>query len=287
MKIESAKERTIPKRVFRYFPPERIDSLESNLVAFTPPIRFNDVFELRPVIVPITELTDLTKIAKSGLNKALRRVRIGPFSSKEAETAFLKEQLERLVPQLETTSTEIAARLQAKLPVLLARRWGAVCLSEVNDNPLMWANYTDNHRGFVVEYNTAHPAFKQLGPLKRVSYGASRPRFNIFNPGPGIFLRKGLDWKYEREWRIFRPLSSCQKRTVGGFTLYFCDLSLGCVSAIYLGNRIEPAIAKRILDLTKQSAFRIFKTTPHQKTFRLVFDEVKNRLSGGRARRSK
>jgi len=43
-------ENTTVKSIYKYLEPARLDVLESGMVAFTPPGRFNDPFEMNPAV---------------------------------------------------------------------------------------------------------------------------------------------------------------------------------------------------------------------------------------------
>ena len=43
----------------------------------------------------------------------------------------------------------------------LNKRIGILCLSKKHDSILMWSNYTENHKGFVLGFNSNHDFFKK------------------------------------------------------------------------------------------------------------------------------
>lgn len=96
------------------------------------------------------------------------------------------------------------------------KRWGICCLSEVNDNILMWSHYANAHHGFCLEFST-----KQGGVQFGVEFPTETqiplpviysPKYPIANPiiGPSLkktLLTKAKQWEYEQEWRIIIPNS--------------------------------------------------------------------------------
>lgn len=96
------------------------------------------------------------------------------------------------------------------------KRWGICCMSEVNDNILMWSHYANAHHGFCLEFSTRQD---------QVQFGVEFPKeiliplpviysrqYPIVNPIVGhslneTFLTKAKQWEYEREWRIIIPNS--------------------------------------------------------------------------------
>lgn len=97
-----------------------------------------------------------------------------------------------------------------------ASRFRAISLSETPDNLLMWAHYTAEHSGFVIGFDVDHPSWKALEETRgeratspvRIIYSAERPkRATLKDVQPtDIWSIKSGEWKYEREWRLTRPL---------------------------------------------------------------------------------
>lgn len=88
----------------------------------------------------------------------------------------------------------------------LADDIGILCLSEINDNILMWSHYSNGHKGFCLEfsYSKNDPFF---GKSKKVIYKENYPLVNFFDSSPeeqldAMIFTKARFWKYEKEWRI-------------------------------------------------------------------------------------
>ena len=87
---------------------------------------------------------------------------------------------------------------------------GVYCLTTLKDNILMWAHYSNNHKGFCLEFDHKGEFFGRAHPI---TYSKVMPKFNILNMTVGetykqteffvnALLTKAEDWKYEDEWRI-------------------------------------------------------------------------------------
>lgn len=87
---------------------------------------------------------------------------------------------------------------------------GVYCLTTLKDNILMWAHYSDNHKGFCLEFDGQGEFFQRAQPIE---YSKVLPTFNILDKTVGEFhkyadkladllLTKAEDWRYEDEWRI-------------------------------------------------------------------------------------
>ena len=83
---------------------------------------------------------------------------------------------------------------------------GMFCLSEVNDNPLMWSYYADSHKGVCIEYSTSENQLFGCD-LTPVHYAKSYPKLSSADYPDSAYVRKYLStksdhWEHEREWRI-------------------------------------------------------------------------------------
>lgn len=78
-------------------------------------------------------------------------------------------------------------------------QWGIVSFSERIDSILMWSHYSNEHKGFCIEYNTSD----FISYFFPVIYTDKIP--NSLENGNCVItsvLTKAYDWKYELEWRI-------------------------------------------------------------------------------------
>lgn len=93
-----------------------------------------------------------------------------------------------------------------------------------------------------------------------------------------LFLTKGMDWEYEKEWRIV--YTKKQMYNINSKTLYQGNLPFKCISAVYLGYRIHPEVKKNILEIcdrlnshNKQVAVYQAKLSPIG--YSILFDKIK------------
>jgi hypothetical protein len=101
---------------------------------------------------------------------------------------------------------EIWKGMRKDLISVVEQSVGLYCLSEVNDEILMWSHYADEHRGFclIFEATDSTPVF---GAAQRVSYSKELPDVDVFCDSPHdaaskALLTKYCGWSYEKEWRI-------------------------------------------------------------------------------------
>jgi hypothetical protein len=94
---------------------------------------------------------------------------------------------------------------------------GVLCLSEKQDDILMWSHYAGKHRGFVLQFDKSTLELWQY--CSPVIYQEQYPTFKEFIgliPRLGLheifLLRKAKHWEYEREWRVIIDLSGALKQ---------------------------------------------------------------------------
>ncbi len=91
------------------------------------------------------------------------------------------------------------------------RNLGILCLTDRNDNDLMWAHYADSHRGVCIEFDISRDLDTFCFP-KAVTYDDNVRRFNYirsWNLRKGAdateaIFHKSADWAYEQEYRVVR-----------------------------------------------------------------------------------
>ena len=229
--------------LYKYVTADRgIEILRKGLIRFTQPGVFNDPFECRPFLQSITDgfdaselsqISEPIKISAKKRKEAFARVEakaseveraLGirfpsdfPRQITEALIDFLSENpLKQMLEQHDSVAT-----LQNILLPNFSSQIGILSLAERPDNLLMWSHYSGQHTGFVLEFDEEHPFFKTTSSgandkspmtLSKVRYSIGRPErpsINLkdFLAFSGWYLVKSEEWKYEREWRMIRPLA--------------------------------------------------------------------------------
>jgi hypothetical protein len=155
------------------------------------------------------------------------------------------------------------------------------CVSEKHDNLLMWAHYTDEHKGAVIRFRCMPELETALCAAKPVLYRETMPVLDITEMLQNnwqhntrkildeILLTKSLDWEYEQEWRVI-----LNKTGDGLFDLR--SVFEQEIDAIYLGCRMEPENRNEIISLVKnrRQHMRIFSAHKDAREFKLNFKEI-------------
>lgn len=92
------------------------------------------------------------------------------------------------------------------------RDYGVACFTQNIKSILMWSHYADGHKGFCLEFGSDHLPFSDIKKIFKVKYTRVYPTLNpvdvilgrILPSKPELLLTKSSQWKYEKEWRLFK-----------------------------------------------------------------------------------
>ena len=158
----------------------------------------------------------------------------------------------------------------------------------LTDNPFsfeMWCQYANGHRGFLIEFNVADKSKPELEISEGTRLRAYKVRYvrnyqiNIDQLRRGkksipfhrirdaIFLRKTSYWKYEREYRVMRPLSDCgdfrppkQKTSYRDNNIYLFPMSMNCISSIVFGVNTPRDVKHKVINSCKGTKISFLQT---------------------------
>lgn len=165
---------------------------------------------------------------------------------------------------------------------------GVLSLCEIPDSLLMWAHYGVSHTGFVLELDPYHEHFNsprspkdELYHLRQVHYRDTRTRTNLVDlDGIEMFLVKSVDWKYEHEWRIMRPLESSDKViNISGEKIHLFKLPADSIKSVILGARASEELinqVRRTITETKDmSHIKLYRCAPDESYFKInIYPDV-------------
>lgn len=145
-----------------------------------------------------------------------------------------------------------------------SKELGVFCLTEVNDDILMWSHYADQHKGLCIQFERSdqnflggelcvpvvYPEDDRLPVLKPVDI----PKRETF---AGIATTKAKNWSYEREWRMI----SREK----GNRIYPLP---GNITAVIFGKRMTEK-HRQVIENIIGSETHFFEALQMQDRFRL------------------
>lgn len=158
------------------------------------------------------------------------------------------------------------------------------CVSEERDNLLMWAHYAKDHTGAVFEFWSLPEEDNPLSVARAVEYVSEPPSFfseaefldHILSikklDFPRLYRRyayfKSAHWQYEREWRVWYPLSDSESHD-------YTSVRPSEFSALYLGCRCTPQFKADAKALAERQfpSIRIYQASRLENAYALQYTE--------------
>ncbi|MGE4670450.1 DUF2971 domain-containing protein [Yersinia enterocolitica] len=281
-------------KLYKYFPPSRVDVLQSNLICFSNPLNFNDPFEFHSLF-NVSSITDLVKSqldASDIVSHMTEQQRcffnMQPEGKENLMIEYLRPIVNHLYEQNKHSILDLASKKMNTLNEKFRDVVRVLCLSEKNDNLLMWGHYALSHTGFVIEFDSEHSYFNQrrsqsdeFGFLRKVKY---REHIEAIDPlgesEMDHFLAKSKDWEYESEWRMFQPDNAATESiNNGSFTCDLYKFPCDSVKSIILGCRASPDFEMQVSDILvskkEYSHVGLFKCFRSNEKYELLIEPVR------------
>lgn len=248
--------------------PSSVPFLLRGMIKFTPIPELNDPSELLPNVVPDDVRRSLARLRRDGYTEDdmsnLRRQenlfqRLAP-QFQAVEVPGTREEATALIRSAFYDQVSVLQRLLSETALEVSSKVGLFCLSLRYDSLPMWAHYTNNAAGLVVEFVDLDEIFRgdNTGVLSQprvVRY--ERDRLSVTfdtDSHESLFFAKFADWSYEQEVRIVLPLTDCRKESIGDRYLYIREIPRACIARLILGwkmpNDIRKAIQAHVEELT-------------------------------------
>lgn len=243
-------------RLYRYLSlqtPEREgwarDIFVKHELYFSSPTSFNNPFDCK--VPPLDSLP--RKQRQQFIDGFLLR-HPSPPSARRQEKRAAKRKL-----STKATFAELTQYMQENIDAC-----GLLCLSERNDDILMWSHYADSHKGICLEFEaTANtPLFGEAQP---VEYTETYTDFPLLEPSKQVeraLLTKSSQWRYEGEWRIIRrsivdgkPAGSSVRRSVYS-PKYLRGIVFGCQCPADTVRKVTSWIGEGGCEVTRYRARR-------------------------------
>jgi hypothetical protein len=270
--------------------------LKERRLRFSPPSVFNDPFEMQPFYEPLSDDPAVQEhLNVSEMKGVLEELFLEQYPSLPEEikelvpTDFLKSYAGLISPfELQHSPallTQLTSVISRGLYDGFNEHLGVLSLSEKRDDLLMWAHYSEHHKGLVIGFDSNHEYFNQkLSPsdefrhLRKVRYSITRPviRLSTADDATDILLTKSADWRYEEEWRMLRPLRNASETIPSADgTLHLYSFPADCVTEIILGYRMPADAKTQIIEYVRTernySNVKLYVAELDKKEFRLNF----------------
>lgn len=247
-------------RLFKYFPPERVDVLRSGRICFSSPLNLNDPFELKPPIQLFESAEEMAAALSVKIDREMQSnpPDLPPDLSPELKGINREQFVELLRGKVQDRIPDLIARLMPAVEEGIERfyssadkRIGVLCLTEFPDNLLMWAHYAGAHAGFVVEFDPSHSFFNQqrsdvdeLRYLRPIIYSSERPILTLSTARDiSTLLTKSTHWEYEKEWRMMVDLNDASEiKVVGDNAYHLFGFPRESIRSVILGCRMSESV---------------------------------------------
>ena len=146
--------------------------------------------------------------------------------------------------------------LAGQLHEFLGNNLGILSLSGVVSHHLLWAHYADSHRGIAIEFDASNSFFIDVREViyvsERIGISLSevmQSEENAKKAALHMVFTKHVDWSYEQEYRLVRPLQIADE--IGGtdrfgYPIYLFKFPLSSVKRVLLGSRINSSDIEKI-----------------------------------------
>lgn len=239
--------------LYKYLSPSRIDVIRDCMIRFTQYGDFNDPFELNPNIDKIAEESEILKLVDRDFVQLIeeeysKNPIISAFISKESFIRLAAGNKEHVKNAVVGMERQLVSFLPGMLQTISNSLLGALSLSEIRNHKLMWSHYANEHKGYVIGFNSEHQFFNQkktdddeLRHPRKIAYREKPPVINLMNTsGAELFFVKSVEWEYESEWRMLMPLSDSSKVIERQpYPAHLFDFPIESVTEVILGARIS------------------------------------------------
>ena len=298
MRIEEAfivKNPYIPNRLYKYrsFTKYHLKALHGDFLWMSSPDRFNDpydsavYFDVDRFLIEdrsVEEVLSLVEDIQCGNDSAdgwvperiERPIQYGAWLEKIARNITVSEPTstqQNLLNIVHTLRNNHNREMVAKLNSHVRSGFGVLSLSE---NPLsvpMWSHYSENHKGFCIEYDFSQlleddPRRRMCFPIlyrrkltnaTRYMCAADKRKFNnLF--AIYLCLLKSDEWSYEKEWRIVYAI---------GVPHANMPIPMPKPMAILLGVHVSKSDSKSMRDFARQHGILLKQVSQRHDEFRL------------------
>lgn len=199
-------------------------------------------------------------------------------------------------------SGELKSSLIQKSKEMMDEFNSKTCLISVSKNPnnlMMWAHYTNCHKGVVIEIDF-DILLGEKGPgilMHPVLYSYERPRIDILidpddkkawsDQFANVPLVKSIGWSYEHEYRTVFPSDEIEEFQKQGFMFYkthengkgnyYFKLNPKAIRSVRCGLYASDELKKFILNLKKQeslSHLKVYSVTLSTSEYKFIMTEL-------------
>lgn len=266
-------------KLFKYLKEDRIGNiLVDNKIRFTQPKYFNDLFDVNPIVKGLNIKGFINKIPDNCIDNISDEIYKLFLEQKIFDENDSADELKKCLQSLKDFNNDelqenLLEKVSNELHNKINNRIGILSLTKRKDNLHMWTHYANEHKGFVVEFDTNNEFFNFPQGVK---YSSLRPSLKIGKQlQKDVFFTKGLDWEKEEEFRIVKNLNEASEIKEDIFLFKFPK---EFINAIYCGNKMLDTNKNKILEIIKKDEnlkhIKVFDTKVTKKDYKLKFEPI-------------
>lgn len=190
-----------------------------------------------------------------------------------------KQVLEQIQSISDSVFSKVNIDLNRRMSQTLREGCSVMSLTEEPASVLMWSHYSDNHRGFCIEYDfdwldyedprrrLCFPVFYRQKMTDATRYFAKKNMKEEFNAlfGQFICLLKSDEWAYEKEWRIVYVIGPSHTNF---------ELKMPKPSAVILGVNVTPENEAHMRDYCVATGVPLKQAVQRHDSFRLDIERA-------------
>jgi hypothetical protein len=268
------------------------DVLENLRLKVSDPLEFNDPFEMRPYVEGEITRSDFKRKLKHPQYVDRLYRRFGPgmgLASKKEFKTFLRNQDKNkmyaqfkpsIIPTLNRTLEVQKSSLSSIAKILCFSRSDLINETE---EILMWAHYSEAHRGIRISFDTEKMELRSKGP-KEVKYQEERIRLDakkVFWEEDDVLklyseslTMKSSAWKYEHEYRWLISNLECFSDGKSDFI----RIKPEAIVRVDIGVNSTTAFQNKLIELIRLKKYfhiDVMIAELDEKNFKLNYKEVK------------
>lgn len=253
-----------PSKLYKYQScnAQTISNLKERCLWFSKPEDFNDPFDCDINL----EIIDVTQ---ENLNLLFFHMRETAQDKVGFDKRYLSDGKVNAVWAEDAIKFALVANTRVKK---LWENIGVTCLTEKNDDILMWSHYAYGHQGFCLEFDTSYFPFTETSKdtLIKVHYSDSYPPLSLSDLQPEklpdlpkkLLATKSSHWSYEAEWRVFSAKSG----------EYSYDQA--ALTGIYFGCKMKESDKAAISSILAGSPTRLYQMQRSKDKFKVSSNEI-------------
>lgn len=266
-------------KLFKYLKENRIKNiLVDNKIRFTQPKYFNDIYDVNPTIRGWNIRGFINKIPDNCIDNISDEIYKLFLEQKIFDENDSTDELKKCLHSLKNLNNDefqenLLKKISNELRNEINNKIGILSLTKRNDNLHMWTHYANEHKGFVIEFDTNNEFFNFPQEIK---YSLLRPSLKIGKQlKKDVFFTKGEDWIKEEELRIVKDLNEASEIKENIFLFKFPKKS---INAIYCGCRMLNTQKNEILEIINKDKnlkhIKVFDTKVPKKDYKLEFQQI-------------